>query len=242
MTLSGQANIYSSANSIGGKNLSMDQTFGWENRPRLVHEVADVLRDRIYSGYFAPGDYLRQVQISTSFKVSRTPVREAFRVLEQEGFVTKSSGGAVQVVKADAASLLDAYAMREVVDGLAAREASKRIDAEALAHLKTMIEQQRRSISPWVPQDYTSLNVRFHAAIIGVANNKFLSRELPLVGMTSQVFTPSSSLNRDRAAMAIEEHSGIVAAIQSGDGEHAEAVARLHIRTTLNGLKTLASE
>ena len=217
----------------------MDQTFGWENRPRLVQEIADLLRDRIYSGYFSPGDHLRQVQISTSFKVSRTPVREALRVLEQEGIVTKSSGGGVQVVKADAAALLDAYAMREVVDGLAASEASKRFDAAALARLNDLIEQQRRSISPWVPQDYTALNVQFHAAIIEIAQNKFLSRELPLVGMTSQVFTPSSSLNRDRAAKAIDEHTHIVAAIQSGDGEHAEAVARLHIRTTLNHLEKL---
>lgn len=215
----------------------MDQTFEWANRPRLVNEVADLLRDRIYAGHFAPGDYLRQVQISTSFKVSRTPVREAFRVLEQEGIVTKSDGGAVQVIKVDAASLLDAYAMREVVDGLAAREATKRIDADAIVHLNDLIEQQRRSISPWVPQDYTALNVQFHTAIIATAQNKFLSRELPLVGITSHVFTPSSSLNRDRAALAIEEHTGIVAAIEAGDGAQAEIVARAHIRTTLNHLE-----
>lgn len=215
----------------------MDQTFEWENRPRLVHELANLLRDRIYSGYFAPGDHLRQVQISNSFKVSRTPVREAFRVLEQEGIVTKISGGGVQVVKADSEALLDAYAMREVVDGLAASEASKRFDADALVRLNNLIEQQRRSISPWVPEDYTALNVRFHAVIIEIAQNDFLSRELPLVGMTSQVFYPSSSLNRDRAALAIEEHTSIVAAIKSGDSQRAETAARLHIRTTLNHLE-----
>lgn len=215
----------------------MDQTFEWEKRPRLVHEVAKLLRDRIYSGHFAPGDYLRQVEISTLFKVSRTPIREAFRVLEQEGIVTKSNGGAVQVVKADASTLLDAYAMREVIDGLAAKEATKRIDGDALDHLNSLIEKQRSSMSPWVPQDYTALNVQFHAAIIEIAQNRFLSRELPLVGMTSQVFTPSSSLNIDRAAMAIDEHTSIVAAIEAGDSQRAEAVARLHIRTTINHLE-----
>lgn len=237
MTLFSQANIFRRTKNVDGMELRMDQTFEWENRPRLVHEVANLLRDGIYSGHFAPGDYLRQVEISTLFKVSRTPIREAFRVLEQEGIVTKSNGGAVQVVKADTASLLDAYAMREVIDGLAAREATKRINIDALGHLNNLIDQQRTSISPWVPQNYTALNVQFHAAIIEIAQNKFLSRELPLVGMTSQVFTPSSSLNRDRAAMAIDEHIGIVAAIEAGDGQRAETVARLHIRTTMNHLE-----
>lgn len=217
----------------------MGQTFEWENRTRLVQDVADSLRERIYSGEFVPGDHLRQLQISATLKVSRTPVREAFRVLEQEGLVTKSSDGSVQVIEVDAAELLDAYAMREVVDGLAARVASQRFEKESMDHLLHLIELQRQSISPWVPHEYTSLNVRFHANILELAGNKFLSRELPLVRMTSQVFTPSSMLDRDRAAKAIEEHTEIVAAIGSGNGEVAEKAARLHIRTTLMHLEKI---
>ena len=214
----------------------MERTFEWESRTRLVHEVANLLRERIYSGQLSPGDHLRQVQISTTLKVSRTPVREAFRVLEQEGLVTQSSGGAVRVVSVCPDELLDAYAMREVIDGLAAREASKHADDAALEILLDLVKQQRRSVDPWVPQDYTNLNVQFHATILDLAGNKFLSRELPLVRMTSQVFTPSSMLNRDRATRAIEEHVEIVEAIRSGDGDRAEAIARRHIRTTIDHL------
>lgn len=214
----------------------MERTFEWESRTRLVHEVANLLRERIYSGQLAPGDHLRQVQISTMLKVSRTPVREAFRVLEQEGLVTQTTGGAVRVVSVCTDELLDAYALREVIDGLAAREASKRLDAAALERLLELIDEQRKSIDPWAPQEYTNLNVQFHASILELAANKFLSREIPLVRMTSQVFTPSSMLKRDRAARAVEEHREIVEAIRSGDGDQSEAIARQHIRTTMKHL------
>lgn len=215
----------------------MERTFEWENRTKLVHEVANQLRERIYSGQLAPGDHLRQVHISNTLKVSRTPVREAFRVLEQEGLVTQTAGGAVRVVCVCRDELLDAYALREVIDGLAAREASKNAGHDALKKLLKLIDEQRKSIDPWMPQDYTRLNVQFHSTILKLAANKFLSREVPLVRMTSQVFTPSSMLKRDRAAKAIVEHGAILEAIRGGEGVRAEALAREHIRTTIKYLE-----
>lgn len=75
-------------------------TIDWNSRVRLVDEVVQELRDRIYEGRYPPGTRLRQEQLAAELNVSRTPLREAFRKLESEGFVILSSGRGVRVVPA----------------------------------------------------------------------------------------------------------------------------------------------
>ena len=75
--------------------------FEWRSQTRLLDEVADALRERIYSGIYAPGAILRQEQIATEFGISRTPLREAFRVLERDGLVVHQAGRSVRVASAD---------------------------------------------------------------------------------------------------------------------------------------------
>lgn len=218
----------------------MDETFEWERRTQLVHDVAKALRERIYSGSYPPGHALRQVQLSAQLKVSRTPVREAFRLLEQEGLVTATHGGGIRVVSIDPQRMQDAYAFREVIDGLAASQAAGKASSSAIDNLLGIIEKQRRAIAPWVQSDYVNANVEFHAAILELSGNSFLMRELPIIRMTSQVFKPMSHLGSERAAQAVDEHAEIVAAIRNGVPETAERIARLHVRRTMESLKTNA--
>ena len=215
----------------------MDETFEWARRTQLVHDVAKALRERIYSGAYPPGHALRQVQLSAQLKVSRTPVREAFRLLEQEGLVTATQGGGVRVITIDHQQMQDAYAFREVIDGLAASEAAGKAGSSALDNLTGIIEKQRRAIVPWAQSDYVNANVEFHAAILELSGNSFLMRELPIIRMTSQVFKPVSHLGSERAAQAVDEHAEIVSAIRNGVPEAAERIARLHVRRTMETLK-----
>ncbi|QOT80652.1 GntR family transcriptional regulator [Cupriavidus basilensis] len=218
----------------------MAETFEWQGRVRLVEEVAQVLRQRIYRGVYPPGKPLRQVEISEDLKISRTPLREALRILEREGLVSAETARGVTVVSADFRQLMDAYAFREVIDGLAARLAASRASEPAAAPLRAIIEVQRGSLDPWRPDVYTAANVEFHTAIIGLAANEYLARQVPIVHMTSQVFAPRVLFARDRALAAIEEHEQIVAAIEGADADEAEHLARLHIRNSMARLRALA--
>jgi DNA-binding GntR family transcriptional regulator len=96
---------------------------------RLVDEVAEQLRDKIYAGEYVPGDHLRQEHLAATLEVSRTPLREALRVLERDKLLTVLPGGRIQVANADLPNLLAAYELREVVDGLAASLISWRTSA-----------------------------------------------------------------------------------------------------------------
>lgn len=208
----------------------------WRSRIRLVDEVVDVIRDRIYEGHYPPGTPLRQEQLAAELNVSRTPLREALRMLEREGLVTVSPGRGLSVISCDLPTLLAAYEVREVIDGLAARLVAQHGGQECADRLRGIVEEQRETLDPWEPQAYTTANVGFHRAIIEASQNEYVIAQLPLVRMTSQVFTPIKLVDQSRAATAIVEHEAIVEAVRAGNADEAERLARWHIRRTINSL------
>jgi DNA-binding GntR family transcriptional regulator len=207
----------------------------WRSRIRLVDEVAAVLRESIYAGRIQPGARLRQEQLAAELDVSRTPLREALRMLEREGLVSVDRTRGVRVISADRETLLAAYALREVVDGLAARLAARAASGLSTS-LLAVVERQRRSLAPWNAARYTAANVEFHSAIIQATHNEFVAAQLPLVHMTSRVFVPTAQLDSSRAELAISEHLSIAEAIAEGLPEDAEERARAHIRRTVSSL------
>lgn len=212
-------------------------TFEWRSQTRLLDEVAEALRERIYAGVYAPGAILRQELMAAEFGISRTPLREALRVLERDGLVIHLPGRGVRVASADLPRLIDAYAVREVLDGVAARFAAERATDEDIIRLREHVAGQSAVVDPWDPKAYTQSNVDFHMAVMNTAGNASLTAFLPLLRMTSQVFAPSFSLSVDRARDAIGEHAAIVEAIAARNGEEAERLARAHIRATTARLK-----
>jgi DNA-binding GntR family transcriptional regulator len=202
-------------------------------RTRLVDDVAAELRERIDSGDYAPGAPLHQEELAEDLRISRTPLREAIRVLENEGLLHSERNRTVRVVSADLGRLYSAYQLREVVDGLAARLAAGAADSEAREHLVSIIDNQAAAVDPWDAGIYTRLNVEFHTAVIALADNPYLRAQIPLVRMTSQVFTPVSLIEPGRAREAVGQHRSIALAIAEGDGEASERLAREHIRSTI---------
>lgn len=218
------------------------QELDWKSRTRLVDEVVEVIRDRIYEGAYRPGAPLRQEQLAAELNVSRTPLREALRMLEREGLVRVAPGRGLRVVSADLPELLDAYEAREMVDGLAARLAARRGDGELVERLRLVLEAQAAALAPWAPGDYTAANVSFHRALVEGAGNPYVLAQLPLVRMTSQIFTPLKLIDSTRAASAVVEHEAIAAAVGARDEREAERLARDHIRTTIASLRMRVAE
>lgn len=205
----------------------------WRSRVRLVDEVAEELRERIYSGDYALGTKLRQEQLADDLQVSRTPLREALRVLESEGLLHSEPGRGVRVVPADINKVLAAYQLREVIDGLAARLAAESPESGVKAALTDRLDAQRAVLDPWSPGEYTRENVGFHLTLIELSGNEYLAAEAPIVRMTSQVFTPVALVEPPYAKLAVAQHEEIVEAIIAGDGAVAEGLARAHIRSTM---------
>ena len=214
----------------------MNDAVQWRSRVRLVDEVAQELRERIYAGTYEAGMQLRQEQLAEELQVSRTPLREALRVLEREGLLRSEPGRGARVVSADVKKLLDAYQLREVIDGLAARLAAESDDAVARRRLAEVVKEQQSALEPWHAASYVLRNVEFHIAVFGLADNEYLAGQIPLVRMTSQVFMPVGPVEKERAELAVAEHERVAEAIAAGDAKEAERLAREHIATTIQRL------
>src|SRR4051812_25135618 len=91
---------------------------GWERPRTLVDDIQRHLRQSIFDGRYTPGTRLRQEQLAEELKVSRTPLREALQVLRNEGILTATPGGGVEVAFASLDDLLAAQQFREAVEGV----------------------------------------------------------------------------------------------------------------------------
>lgn len=208
----------------------------------LVDELATVLRERIYSGRYPSGARLPQENLAADLGVSRTPLREALRLLEQEGLITVRAGQGARVVTGDVATLLQAYELRGVVDGLAARLAARAAPSAARCRdLRRIIATQRSALEPWTPRTYTAANVDFHEQILHLGGNDFVIAQTPLLRMTAQVFAPVALVGPASAARAIGEHEAIASAIEAADEDEAERLARGHIQATTDQLRAGAA-
>lgn len=204
---------------------------------RLVDEIAATIRSRILSGSYGPGHRIRQEAVAGELSVSRTPLREALRMLEQEGLVVLRPGRGAEVASGDLDTLIEAYGVREVLDGLAARTVALAADRADLDHLQDLIERQRNALDPWCPEAYAPLNVEFHGTLLNLTGNEYLTRQLSVLHLTANVYVPYRFVDADRVRRAIDEHQVILDAVRSGDAAAAEAAARAHIAATTRMLE-----
>jgi DNA-binding GntR family transcriptional regulator len=206
------------------------------NRARLVDEILDYIREQIYSGAFPPGMQLRQERLAEELEISRTPLREALRVLQSEGLLSIKRGNRVEVIGADLDRFRDALSLREVVDGVAARLAAERHTPRLASALERAVAGQREALSPWDRVAFSTHDAEFHGAIFQATQNPYVAAEISLVRLSIQVFQRSTSWGEERARGTIEDHERIAAAVVAGEAEEAEIASRAHIRRVFDDL------
>lgn len=208
----------------------------WRSNVSLVDETASVLRERIFSGRLPPGEQLPQAELSVELGVSRTPLREALRILEREGIVRTDAQHTARVAVAERNELIQALEFRDALDGTAARLACGRISAVVLAELDRLLADQARALEPWHEAAFRRSGADFHDRLLHAAGNVHLDRQRTFVRLTEQVLRPLGELTRAEAHESLEEHITIAAALRAGDAAGAEACARAHIRADIGRL------
>lgn len=207
-------------------------------RRRLVADVAARLRRAILSRDLKPGERLPETELAAQLGVSRTPLREALRMLEQEALVVALPQGGVEVARLDAADADDLYELREVLDGLAARRLAAQGSREGVVGiLRENVEQAKAALAEKDMERFTELNVSFHERIVEGSQNRWLGRFMPVIRMTIQLFYPVLASDVERAQQAVREHEAILEAIAGGDSEEAAERAREHARRAREALR-----
>jgi DNA-binding GntR family transcriptional regulator len=199
----------------------------------LQDEVHRNLRGMIISGTLSPGRRLGETHLATELKVSRTPVREAIRLLSEEGFIECLPHCGARVIVPSAQLATEIFLIREALEGIAAREAAKAIKTDRLAFLRAHFESLRPRIHGGDVSDVGDL---IHEETFRTIGNQTLERLMSTCRLKISWFQNIASQVPGRLTLAFREHDGILSALEAHDPEWAESAARAHVRHTLDDL------
>ncbi|MCE7959555.1 MAG: GntR family transcriptional regulator, partial [Acidobacteria bacterium ACB2] len=197
--------------------------------------VADRLRSEILDGRRKPGDWLRQESVAREEGVSQTPVREALKQLVAEGLLEHVPYRGIRVVSLSFEDAEDLYAIRAVLEPMAARHAAREITAGELAELGSLQDRMLACEIPGRLKEYRDLNRRFHETIVAASRRPLLARTLgsfwaafPTM-LWSNVPGTAATSPPERQDPDAEEHAELLASLAAHDPERAEAAARRHV-------------
>lgn len=207
----------------------MDLKLNMDEYLPLREVVFNTLRNAIVHGEFEPGERLMEVTLAKRLGVSRTPVREAMRMLELEGLVVMIPRKGAEVARITEKNLRDSLEVRMALEELAAGLACQRIDAGGRERLKTACIRFREAISSKLVPAIVDADVEFHNVIFDVTNNDRLvniSQSLREQFYRYRVEYVKDFSYHDKL---VSEHDALTNAILSGDVEKAKEITRKHI-------------
>jgi len=195
----------------------------------LADIVFEKLENDILSGRYAYGEVLTEARLSEELNVSRTPIREAIRRLEQENILRDTGKGVVVqgITREDIADILD---IRLHIEGMAARRAAAHITPAMLKQLQEAVELQEFYVQKSDAEHVQWQDHTFHELLYAACNSITLQSVLVPLHRKAQKYRRASVENKARALQSVEEHRAICAAIAAGDGDAAEKAAVDHIR------------
>lgn len=204
----------------------------------LADCVFEKLENDILSGKYAYGELLTEVRLSEELQVSRTPVREAIRRLEQENILLVTGKGIVVqgITKEDIRDILE---VRLRIEGIAARYAAQRMDEQQKTALQEAVELQDFYVSRADSEHVQWQDHEFHELIYAGSGSITLQSTLVPLHRKAQKYRRASVENKARAAQSVEEHRLICEAIEAGDAKLAEERMVAHIE---NARKSMLDE
>jgi len=186
------------------------------------------LRERIASGGFGPGTWLREHTVATSLGLSRTPVREALRLLAAEGVVELVHNRGARVVSWSAEDIDEAYRLRALIEGYGAGLAAARADAGSVAELRALQERYERALDEHDPA-VGACNDDFHDAVLAASGSTRLPALVAMVSSASLVRRVLHSYDDDDRRRSVTAHRDVITAIANGDADLATAAMSSHI-------------
>ncbi|MBQ8351235.1 MAG: GntR family transcriptional regulator [Clostridia bacterium] len=198
----------------------------------LADQVFDRLEGEILGGKYQPGEILTEARLTEDLGVSRTPVREALRRLEQEHIVELSSKG-ILVLGVTDKDIGDIYAIRLRIEGLAAAAAAARADSPEAGELLEALELQEYYVGRHDADHIKYMDSRFHELVYRMSGSVVFYDTLLPLHKKVQKFRKASVQNESRAESSLREHRQIYHAILSGDVAAAEAAMTAHVQNAM---------
>lgn len=204
----------------------------------LSESVFERIEDMILSGEFPVGSLYTECKLSEMLGVSRTPIREAIRRLEQENLIRITTKGA-EITGVSIRDLEDIYEIRSRIEGLAARKCAEVITDDGIKRLEEIIDLQEFYISKEMPDNIKDTDSAFHETIYEICGSGVYFSVLSNLHRKIRKYRKLSIQNPGRAEKAMTEHRDILGALKAHDGSLAEKLTSLHIGNARDSIKQI---
>lgn len=204
-----------------------DNSENFRNTSRAEFAYRQLL-DAIHNKVFQQGDRIREEEIASNYGISRTPVRQALQRLQTRGLLDYAPSRGLIVAELSRQQILELYAVRELLEGAAARLAAQHAGPTDIAAMRSLLEDFRAAAPN--PEKLARINRMLHDAIYEAAHNRYLNQSLNDLSDTLALLKGTTFSVDMRWKSADEENTLIVDAIAARDADAAEKAARAHIR------------
>ena len=206
------------------------------NRP-LYEDVAERLREQIFSHELAPGSWLDEQSLAIAFGISRTPMREAIKVLASEGLVTTKMNKGAYVTEVDLRDLEQIFTVLSLLEGQAAKETAIKASEAQLTQLDNLHHRLEKAAADRDAEQFFEINVKFHELIQEIAGNKWMNGVIEDLRKVLKLQRRDSLTKSGRLLSSLVEHREVLQAILKRDPQAAELAMRKHLTRGLEATK-----
>ena len=202
----------------------------------LYEEVAELLRQRIFKRELEPGSWIDELKIAEEFGISRTPLREALKVLAAEGLVTMKVRRGAYVTEVSNQDLADVYHLLSLLESDAAGVVASKASDSELRELSSLHQELENAALPGVAntEAFFAVNERFHMRLLEIANNRWRNQMVADLRKVMKLNRHNSLLKTGRIAESLAEHQAIMEALAARDAALTVQRVREHFA---NGLE-----
>lgn len=194
--------------------------------------VADILRDRIVKGVLPAGARIVERKLSAELDVSRTPIREALKLLQADSLIEISRHKGAQVTDFSAQQALELFDVIASLESLAAERLAEHITADQLAALEHMHATMLAHYDSGQADAYFDINSEIHDTILAECRNPILQQMHTKLMARARRGRFMAIMNPDRLKTAVDEHEQLMVALRSNDAEAARKIWRQHLLQT----------
>ena len=197
----------------------------------LYQDVAELLRQRIFANQLPPGSWIDELKIAEEIGISRTPLREALKVLATEGLVTMKVRRGAYVTEVSQKDLLQVYHLLALLESDAASELAQDANDAQIAELQALHDALEAAVDD--RDEFFNANARFHMRVLEMLDNKWLSQMVADLRKVMKLNRHNSLFKSGRIEESLQEHRELMQALAARDPSAAQARVKLHFK---NGL------
>jgi len=197
-----------------------------ERHQTLREKILETIRDAILKGNMKPGERVSEPDLAERFGISRTPIREAFRQLESEGYLQVIPRKGAVVASLSERDIEEFYAIKIILEGFAARMAAENLTPKDIERLESINERLQQIAAEGDVKNFFRVHNEFHEVFIKAAGNEKLYEMITQLVMRFKRLRLASLSQPGRMEISVEEHRNMIQAFKNHDGDRADSLVR----------------